>query len=326
ERVAVGDVAAAIAGFEPVLALFRRAVGEAVGHHAAGRLLLQGIVADRAGGFQRLVDVAGFDQPAFLIGVVGPHAGEAVGLQFHPHGQGVGFALAHVGAGFADLSLDAQYVLHVMADLVGDHIGLREIAGRAEPARELVEEIEIEIDLLIAWAIERSDRRLREAAGGLGAAGEQHQLGLAILRADLRQELMPGVFGIGENDGDELLQLLVLRTRKRAAWRLLFDITARAEIAREQRQRIDAEGPGDDAQDDDAANPEAAPAHPAAAKSTAETAAREAHAAAHAAAVLDIAALPTAFPQHGSDPSVVELRARSSAATCGNTPADRGDR
>jgi hypothetical protein len=34
-----------------------------------------------------------------------------------------------------------------MADFVRDHISLREIAGRAEPARQLVEEGRVEIDV-----------------------------------------------------------------------------------------------------------------------------------------------------------------------------------
>jgi len=51
-----------------------------------------------------------------------------------------------------------------MADFMGDDIGLREIAGRAEARRQFLEELEVEIDLLVERAIERSHRRLSGAA------------------------------------------------------------------------------------------------------------------------------------------------------------------
>ncbi len=45
-----------------------------------------------------------------------------------------------------------------MAVFVGDHIGLRELAGRAEAVGQLVEERQVEIDALVAGAIERPRR------------------------------------------------------------------------------------------------------------------------------------------------------------------------
>src|SRR5215470_11845630 len=47
ERIAGRDGALPVAVGEPALALLRSAVGEAVRHHAAGRLALESIVADR---------------------------------------------------------------------------------------------------------------------------------------------------------------------------------------------------------------------------------------------------------------------------------------
>src|SRR6476661_2080181 len=46
EGIAGGNFALGEAGHEPLLALLGRAVGEGIGHHAAFRALLQGIVAD----------------------------------------------------------------------------------------------------------------------------------------------------------------------------------------------------------------------------------------------------------------------------------------
>ena len=58
-------------------------------------------------------------------------------------------------------------VLDVMADLMGDDIGLGEVAGRAEALRQLVEEGRVDVDLLVGRAVERPHRRLAHAAGGL---------------------------------------------------------------------------------------------------------------------------------------------------------------
>src|SRR6185436_2857562 len=50
EGVALADVAGVVAAFEPAQALFGGAVGEGVGDDVAGRLALDFVVADRAGG------------------------------------------------------------------------------------------------------------------------------------------------------------------------------------------------------------------------------------------------------------------------------------
>ena len=64
--------------------------------------------------------------------MVGPHAGEAVGLQFHAHRQRIRLGLGDALALAVDLAGDAQQVLHVVADLVGDHVGLGEFAADVE--------------------------------------------------------------------------------------------------------------------------------------------------------------------------------------------------
>ena len=46
---------------------------------------------------------------------------------------------------------DAKDLLHVMADLVRDDIGLGEIARRAEALLELVEEAEVDVEVLVLW-------------------------------------------------------------------------------------------------------------------------------------------------------------------------------
>src|SRR3954471_24604494 len=58
----------------------------------------------------------------------------------------------------------AEEVLHVMAELVSDHVRLGEVARRAEAPRQLVEEAQIEVDLVIGRAVERAGRALGAAA------------------------------------------------------------------------------------------------------------------------------------------------------------------
>src|SRR6188472_1567391 len=62
EGITGGNLALGEARHEPLLALLSRAVGEGIGHDAAFRALLQGIVADGGSGLQRSVHVAGIEE------------------------------------------------------------------------------------------------------------------------------------------------------------------------------------------------------------------------------------------------------------------------
>src|SRR5438045_3340788 len=109
-----------------------------------------------------------------------PHAGVTVRLQLDEHGNRVR------GAGLcprrrADALLDASQTLNVMTDFVRKHIRAREVPFRAEALLELVKETEIEIDLFILRTIERTGRRLREAARGLDRVAEQHRARAFVL-------------------------------------------------------------------------------------------------------------------------------------------------
>ncbi len=57
---------------------------ERIRHDDAPRLALQTVIADRAGGIQPLLDIVPFQNLAHAIGAIGPHAREAVRLQFEP--------------------------------------------------------------------------------------------------------------------------------------------------------------------------------------------------------------------------------------------------
>jgi DNA-binding transcriptional regulator YbjK len=176
EGVAGRGIAALVSGEEPVLALLRGAVRPRLTVDLALELLLDAVVADRRGGVQSLGDVplgeVG-EQPG-LGGVRGPHSGVAVRLQLASHGR----ALRPLPV-VADLGKRALDVLHVMAVLVGDDVGLGERAALgAELAAELVEEAEVEVDVAVAGTVERAGIGAGDAAGGAGLAGEERQLGL----------------------------------------------------------------------------------------------------------------------------------------------------
>src|SRR6266581_1502133 len=209
EGVAALDRAALEPGVEPAHALLRGAVGERVGHDVAASLLLQPVVADCRRGFQRLVDVARLDQLPALLRAIGPNAGEAIGLQLDAHLQLIGLDLAERMLALLRLRQDAEQVLHVMPDLVGNHVGLRELAGlavvaAAEPALQVAEERGVEIDAPIVRAIERPHGGARGAAGRAGRAGEHHQGGRLVVPAGLTENVAPFRFGAAQHRGDEL--------------------------------------------------------------------------------------------------------------------------
>src|SRR3990170_6903688 len=153
EGVASLELAALIAAFEPTHALGRRAMGESVRHDIALRLFLDAIVADGARRVESLFDVAGLDDVLGLLGVIGPDAGKTVGLELHAHLERIAFSLVHALAQGLDLIGDAQELLHVMADLMGEDVGLGEVAGGPEAVLQLLVEVEVDIDLLVARAV-----------------------------------------------------------------------------------------------------------------------------------------------------------------------------
>ncbi len=70
---------------------------ERIRHHASLRLALQPVVADRGCDADRAFDIARIDEVLLALGVIGPHAGQAIGLQFDPHLDVVGLRLAARG-------------------------------------------------------------------------------------------------------------------------------------------------------------------------------------------------------------------------------------
>ena len=91
-----------------------------------------------------------------------------------------------------------------MPDLVRDHIRLREVTGRPEAPRQLTEEPEIEIHLLIARAVEGSGRRFSGSARGLDRVAKQRDVCGLIPAAE---NLLPRLLRVPGDGGDEVHHL-----------------------------------------------------------------------------------------------------------------------
>ena len=128
-------------------ALFGGSVREGIGHNTALASPLQSIVADRRSRLDGGLDVAGFDDAPLFRRVVAPHTGETIRLQFNANLQLVALGLIQSKLSLLHLRQDAEQVLHVMANLMGDHVRLRELArfasdvAAAEPAFEIVKKL-----------------------------------------------------------------------------------------------------------------------------------------------------------------------------------------
>src|SRR5947209_16933015 len=144
EGVAGVGIAGAVAGREPLLPLRRRSVRPRLRVDLALELLLQPVIADSSSSVESIADV-GLRQLADVARAdctIRPDAGEAVGLQLQldTAALGPGHSLPHLVHG-------AEEVLHVMAILVRNDVGLRKgSTRRAELAAQLVEEAEVEVD------------------------------------------------------------------------------------------------------------------------------------------------------------------------------------
>jgi hypothetical protein len=102
-----------------------------------------------------------------------------------------------------------EQILHVMSNFVGYHIGLCEIASGTQTFLEQTVKTEVDVNASIVRAIKRTARATGEPATGPSLVREEHELRLLVLSAHFPEDLMPGVFGIGENDRDELRCLIV---------------------------------------------------------------------------------------------------------------------
>src|SRR5262249_62178681 len=103
-----------------------------------------------------------------------------------------------------------------MTDLVGDDISLGELTGLAartgaKLVLQIVKERRVEIDTLVARAIERAHRRPGICAWRWLGPGKQTQLRRVIGSPGGRKDFRPTIFGVAENRSDELSSRIVWR-------------------------------------------------------------------------------------------------------------------
>src|SRR2546429_4785593 len=203
--------------------------------------------------------------------MVRPHPGEAIGLDLHPHLQLISVGLVHALLQPLHLGQDAEQVLHVMTDLVGNHVGFGELARFAagvagvETALEILKERGVEIDLAVVRAVERPHCGLRESAGRACDPGKHHERRRLVGFAVLRKNFLPLRFRAAEHGRDELSHLVRGRSRACLARTgcltrlLLRTAPARQDVgAADQYVRIYTEPPTEEAEYDDGADAEAA--------------------------------------------------------------------
>jgi hypothetical protein len=180
------------------------------------------------------------------------------------------------------LAEDAEFVLDVVADLVRDDIGGGEVAARAETLRESREEVGVEVDLLVARAVERPGLGGRTAAGRLRGALEEHKRrGRVSATKFVLEDIGPDLFGVGQRDRDELCGLLVGLGDLAAAGLNL----AAGHAALQDGHRVAAQSPDNQGHCDE----------------TEATASNDATGA-DTPAVFDIVAAATSFPLHRKPP------------------------
>ncbi len=115
----------------------------------------------------------------------------------------------------------------MMANLMGNDIGLGKIARRAKPRFHVLIKAQIDIDLLIERTIEGTHGSLRHAAGRLNIAREQNEFRLLVLPTHLSEDLVPDPFGRAEHPCHEVLPGIgvdLLRTDSTAGVTRIGDI------------------------------------------------------------------------------------------------------
>src|SRR5262249_2496597 len=179
----------------------------------------ESIIADGGRRLHGRLDIAGFDEAPLLLRVVRPHPGEAVGLQLDSYLKLVAFNRVHAALRFLHPGQDSEQILHVMTDLVRDHVGLGELAAfasdiaAAETSLEILKERGVEIDLPIVWTIERTHGGLGNPASGARDAGEHDDRRAFIGPPALRENLFPLDFRASKYGRYEFTHLIGRRFR-----------------------------------------------------------------------------------------------------------------
>jgi len=124
------------------------------------------------------------------------------------------------------LLLDAELLLHVMAHLMGDHIGLGEVARRPYLAAQLAIEVQVDVDLLFEGAVASACGTAQSAMGPFYCPNDQKvYIDLDFYRQLRRQIGAPGDFAqayvIAHEVGHHVQQQLGIQQQVQRAQRQL---------------------------------------------------------------------------------------------------------
>src|SRR5262249_30891898 len=230
---------------------------------------LQPIVADGGCRLHGSFDIARLDEPPLFLCVVRPHPGKAVGLQLNSNLDLITLSRIHTALRLLYPRYDAKQILHVVADLVRDHIGLGELAALAsdiaatETPLEILKECGVEIDLLVVRTVERTHGGLGKPACRARCAGEHDERRRLVSFPSLRKDLLPLDFRASEHGRYELTHLIgwsfCFGIARGGLWLLLRAAPARPNLRpANQVERIDAQRPAYETEQDDSANTDAA--------------------------------------------------------------------
>ena len=146
----------------------------------------------------------------------------------------------------------------MVTHFVRHDIGLGKLARCAQLVAQRLVKAQVDIDLLVAGAIERTHGGLTRAAGRGGCTPKQHQLGLLVLGSTLLEHIFPDIFRVGQYGGHKLGHAVIRR------WPLCGGLLAHwchvATIQHAQNgQRVDTQRPACHQRDHDGAQPDAPP-------------------------------------------------------------------
>ena len=145
-----------------------------------------------------------------LIGMVCPGSGQEIRLKLEANRQLLGLIIAHSSLARAHLFADAEQVLDVMSDLMGDDVSSGEVTGRIVAVFHLLEEGEVDVNLLIRGAIKGPEGRAREPTCRLNLPGEEHQTRFSVVPIHFPELLVPDVFGVTKDYRSEILERIMV--------------------------------------------------------------------------------------------------------------------
>ena len=107
-------------------------MGERVGHDVALCLFLEVVVTDCGRRSQCRFHVTFLEDLLARLGVMGPDSRQEIRLQLEPDRELIRLGFARALLRCVDFRADPELILDVMSDLVGDHVGLGEVAWSLE--------------------------------------------------------------------------------------------------------------------------------------------------------------------------------------------------